>query len=172
MNLKKFAALFLALVLSVTMLTACGGGDGVSENAVNLGQINTLLDQQGVDVDVLNSDALNQAVKTVASTMVKLNNFDTTVASTLLAQQRNYPIVNGEEARIGVGVALSKQDLGATSLEQLVAACIQSLDKTLIVEGYDDYVECYYVSATTVTSITGVVYYVVGVEAKLDLYDE
>lgn len=168
-RIKKLGALLLALVMALTVLTGCGGGGGGS---VSLGQVERLLEQQHVDADVSSSGALSQAVKEVASTMERLNRFDATTANLLLTQVRNYPVVMGDEARIGMGISVSKQELGSTSLEELVAACIITLDRTLAsMGGYDAYVDNYYVSATTVTSTGGTVYYVIGIEAEVERPD-
>lgn len=164
---KKLAALILAVVMALTMLTACGGGGG----SVSLGQVNTLLAQQGVDADVRSSGDLNQAVRQVAATLEQMNTFDTTVANTLMIQNRKYPVVSGDKARFGMGISVSEQDLGATTVEELVAICIMTLNKTLAVEGFDDYVDCYYVGATTATSASGTMYYVIGIEAEVEMPD-
>lgn len=163
---KKFAAVVLALVMALTVLTGCGGG---GDSSVSLGQVEYLLEQQHVDADVSSSGALSQAVREVASTMERLNRFDMTTANLLLTQVRNYPVAVVDGILQGVGISVSEEELGSRSLEELVAACVIILERALEREGYDDYVDNYYVSVATATSLGGTVYYVVGIEAEIEI---
>lgn len=78
MKMKKLLALLLAAVMAVCMLTACGGGD------VKIGDINDLLQQQGIEAKVSSSVELDMVVSAVAREMKKNNvyRFDTEAFAT------------------------------------------------------------------------------------------
>ena len=66
MKMKKLLALMLAAVLALTMLTACGGGKGKD---VDIGDVNEILQSQGMDIEVKSSMELNTVMSIFKTTM-------------------------------------------------------------------------------------------------------
>lgn len=69
MKCKKFLALVMTAVLSVSMLTACGGGGGVS-GSLDLNEVDTLLESAGSDINVVKNNKLDSAVRDAAESIV------------------------------------------------------------------------------------------------------
>ena len=69
MKCKKFLALVMTAVLSVSMLTACGGGGGVS-GSLDLNEVDTLLENAGSDINVVKNNKLDSAVRDAAESIV------------------------------------------------------------------------------------------------------
>lgn len=59
---KKFAALILAVVMALTMLTACGGGGGSTSGDLDLAAVNEILEGAGSGVTVTKDNNLTTGV--------------------------------------------------------------------------------------------------------------
>ena len=69
MKCKKFLALVMSAVLSVSMLTACGGGSSGVSGSVSNSQVNSLLADAEIQVDT--NSSLNVAVRNAAKKVVE-----------------------------------------------------------------------------------------------------
>ena len=58
MKMKKLLALVLSAVMAVSMLTACGGS---GSSSLNVGEVSSLLSDEGYDVTVGSSSDLEQS---------------------------------------------------------------------------------------------------------------
>ena len=70
MKCKKFLALVMSAVLSVSMLTACGGGGGGVSGSLDLNQVDDLLEIAGSDIHVERNNKLDNAVRDAAERIV------------------------------------------------------------------------------------------------------
>ena len=66
MKCKKFLALVMTAVLSVSMLAGCGGGGGGVSGSLDMNEVNTLLDSTGRDIQVEKLNRLDNAVRDAA----------------------------------------------------------------------------------------------------------
>ena len=80
MKCKKFLALVMTAVLSVSMLTACGGGGGGT--SMKLSAVNECLEEVGSDIHVTEDSALNNAVRKAADEMKESGAFSPANANT------------------------------------------------------------------------------------------
>ncbi len=89
MKCKKILALVMAAVLSVSMLTACGGGggNGVS-GSVSTSQVNSLLKE--ADIKVETDSSLNVAVRNAAKKVVETGS-PNTFAGSVMTEMRWRP---------------------------------------------------------------------------------
>ena len=162
MKMKKLLALVLSAVMAVSMLTACGGS---GSSSLNVGEVNSHLNDEGYDVTVRSSSDLKQASSQVAEYLQSKNDFSTETANTYLTSFKDYPIISGSQARIGMGASISSVELGNVPIENMVAAIIATLDASIKQAGYGAYITGYYVGMTEVTAQNGTVYYVLVIEA-------
>ena len=95
------------------------------------------------------------------------NDFSTETANAYLTSFKEYPIISGNQARIGMGASISSAELGNVPIENMVAAVIATLDVSMEQAGYGAYVAGYYVGMTEVTAQNGIVYYVLVIEAEI-----
>lgn len=128
MKIKKFVALALAAVMTVSMLTACGGGGGVS-GSVSTSQVNSLLKDVGSDISVSNDSTLNNAVRNAAREIVStgsISAFDRSVRNSMgwTAQNIASSILNqilgglgiiGPSVTFGLTSVVKEQDLEANT---------------------------------------------------------
>ena len=164
MKVKKLLALVLSAMMAVSMLTACGGG---GSSSLNVGEVSSLLNNEGYDVTVRSSTDLKQASSQVAEYLQSKNDFSTETANAYLTSFKEYPIISGNQARIGMGASISSAELGNVPIENMVAAVIATLDVSMEQAGYGAYVAGYYVGMTEVTAQNGIVYYVLVIEAEI-----
>lgn len=66
MKRKKFAALILAVVMALTMLTACGGGGSSTSGDLDLAAVNEILESAGSGVKVTKDSNLTVGVMAAA----------------------------------------------------------------------------------------------------------
>ena len=62
---KKLLALVMAAVLSVSMLTACGGGSGVKDT-LSTTQVESLVEAAGSDAVISHNSTMNNIVRAAA----------------------------------------------------------------------------------------------------------
>ena len=92
MKCKKLLALVMAAVMSVSMLTACGGGGGVS-GSLNESKVNSLLKNEAEsDVQIVNDNNLDSAVKAGAERIVSTGNSNS--ASAVVANKMGWDLVS------------------------------------------------------------------------------
>ena len=65
MKCKKLLALVMAAVLSVSMLTACGGGSGVKDTLSSNG-VEKQLEEVDIDIDLTSDSHMNNVVRAAA----------------------------------------------------------------------------------------------------------
>ena len=70
MKCKKFLALVMSAVLSVSMLTACGGGGSGVSGSLDLNKVDNLLESAGSDINVEKNNKLDDAVRDAAERIV------------------------------------------------------------------------------------------------------
>ena len=71
MKCKKFLALVMTAVLSVSMLAGCSGGGGGVSGSISTNQVNDLLEDVGSDIEVEVNSKLNNAVRAAAQNIAK-----------------------------------------------------------------------------------------------------
>ena len=70
MKCKKFLALVMSAVLSVSMLAGCSGGGGGVSGSLDLNQVDDLLEIAGSDIHVERNNKLDNAVRDAAERIV------------------------------------------------------------------------------------------------------
>ncbi len=130
MKVKKFAALFLAVVMAITMLTACGGGGGsTTSGELDLAVVNELLESAGSDVTVKKQSGLTSGVKLAAAKLGKESTFNPSMAFAAMKSYlpSNYKVVNistvSEATLLSGSFSISGASaLGALNTAEKVAA--------------------------------------------------
>ena len=93
MKCKKFLALVMSAVLSVSMLTACGGGGSGVSGSLNESKVNSLLkNEAGSNVQIVKDNDLDDAVKAGAERIVSTGNSNS--ASAVVANKMGWDFVS------------------------------------------------------------------------------
>lgn len=181
MKAKKFAALILALVMALTMLTACGGGGG----SMSLSEVNSILSDKGSSVRVISDSELNSAVKTTAASLQKNGVYTSEAAQAqlneLVAEMNEDPlkvpyafVVSDADLKKGADLSTAGIE-GLTGIvdspEKAVASSVQLME--MVVEATfknPDGVK-YAASAATFEADNGTVYWVISVEMIVNAED-
>lgn len=73
MKVKKLLALVLSALMAVTMLTACGGGNGIKNVSVNNSEVEAIFAAENIEINVKATSAAKTVAKAIASAMSELN---------------------------------------------------------------------------------------------------
>lgn len=177
MKVKKFAALFLAVVMAITMLTACGGGGAGS---MSLSEVNSLLSDMGSSARVVSDSELTSAVKTVAASLkesgvytseaaqAKIQELIATNDGSNVLRSAGAAVVSDTELKAGTNLG----SLGfVNSPEGLVAASVRVLELAAQQSFKNPAGAKYAASATTIQADNGTLYWVIGVELIINIED-
>ena len=112
MKCKKLLALVMAAVLSVSMLTACGGSNGVS-GSLSTSEITALLKEVDSEASIDPSSKLNDAVTVAAKEMVASGSFSGTKANSMIAKTMGWPELDllSLKARTGLACVIEEERL-------------------------------------------------------------
>lgn len=93
MKCKKLLALVMAAVLSVSMLTACGGGSNGVSGSLDQNEVNSLLkNNAGSNAQIVKDGDLDDAVKAGAAQIVSTGNANS--ASAVVANEMGWDFVS------------------------------------------------------------------------------
>lgn len=70
MKIKRLVALVLSAVMAASVLTACGGGSGVS-GTLSTSRVETQLKEAGADIDLVSDSHMNNVVRAAAQDLAK-----------------------------------------------------------------------------------------------------
>lgn len=73
MKVKKLLALVLSAVMAMSMLTACGGGNGVKNVSVSNSEVEAIFAAENIEVNVKTTNTAKTAAKAIAGAMRELN---------------------------------------------------------------------------------------------------
>ena len=112
MKCKKLLALVMAAVLSVSILTACGGGSGGS-GSLSTSEITALLKEVDSEASIDPSSKLNDAVTVAAKEMVASGSFSGTKANSMIAKTMRWPELDllSLKARTGLACVIEEERL-------------------------------------------------------------
>ena len=92
MKCKKFLALVMTAVLSVSMLTACGGGGGGTSMSIK--DVNDCLETVESDIRVTTDSNLNNAVRKAADEMKASGSFSPAIANTKIRSYMKWSTID------------------------------------------------------------------------------
>ena len=143
MKCKKLLALVMAAVLSVSMLTACGGGSGVKDT-LSTTQVESLVEAAGSDAVIRHNSTMNNTVRAAAKDLAN-GSSQTTVRNTIV-KNMGWGIVNQVQSAISqflgsLGILLPSNV--STGLVQIVQSdqLEDSLSKGGVASWYGEYKE-------------------------------
>ena len=105
MKCKKLLALGMAAVLSVSMLTACGGGGSGVSGSLSTSEITALLKEVDSEASIDPSPKLNDAVTVAAKEMVASGSFSGTKANSMIAKTMGWPELDLLSLKARTGLA-------------------------------------------------------------------
>lgn len=124
MKVKKLLALVLSAIMAVSMLTACGGGNGVKTVSVDRREVEKLYADVNYEIEVTTSNIATTAAKQVAE-MITERDFGSVTQDFLSTELSRYL----PQGAVGMYMFSSKANMEASSVtvETLVAGTIWSL---------------------------------------------
>lgn len=172
MKMKKLLALALSAIMAVSMLTACGGGG--KAGSLDLGEVNSVINEYGGETRVKNSNTLNSALRNVADILQKNGTYTNEAGTAALKEIRGYPIQESGSNWVrevsGGTIVISDAELKAEGMtaEDAVGIMITAVEYGLKEQlaGFQNINVSitFYAGATTITAENGTLYWVIGYE--------